>query len=312
MAPQNDMITVLHLRKGYRHKEVLRDVTFSVPSGTTFALLGSNGAGKTTTIRILTTQLKPDGGKITVAGYDVARDPRRIHESISLTGQFSAVDEALTGRENMVIMGKLRQLPDPRKDAAELLDYFGLTASADQPVSSYSGGMKRKLDIAMSLPGKPKIIFLDEPTTGLDPQSRRAMWDMIKELNRSGITVFLTTQYLEEAEQLADHIAILDKGMIIAEGTPGELKAYLPRGAVEFVFGSPGALNQAETLIRDHKTASVLGQNKLTVFTDGSIQALAQIFHLLYTHKIELRDFAQVTPGLEDVFLSIIREKEEE
>ena len=269
MAPQNDMITVLHLRKGYRHKEVLRDVTFSVPSGTTFALLGSNGAGKTTTIRILTTQLKPDGGKITVAGYDVARDPRRIHESISLTGQFSAVDEALTGRENMVIMGKLRQLPDPRKDAAELLDYFGLTASADQPVSSYSGGMKRKLDIAMSLPGKPKIIFLDEPTTGLDPQSRRAMWDMIKELNRSGITVFLTTQYLEEAEQLADHIAILDKGMIIAEGTPGELKAYLPRGAVEFVFGFPGALTGFRP------SASPAGWITVLILLTGTILAMS-------------------------------------
>lgn len=222
-------IFVSEMEKGFRSRKrgnikVLKKVSFSVPAGTIYALLGSNGAGKTTTVRILTTQIKPDGGLVTVGGHDVLEEPRAAQRMISLTGQFSAVDDALTGKENLVIMGRLRQIPDPEKSAGKLLEYFELSDAADRPVSAYSGGMKRKLDIAMSLTGDPELLFLDEPTVGLDPQSRRAMWELIRKLNHRGMTVFLTTQYLDEAEELADRIGILNKGKIIAEGTMKELR----------------------------------------------------------------------------------------
>ena len=229
-------ITVSGIKKTYADRPVLENLTFTVPKGSIYTLLGSNGAGKTTTIRILTTQIPADKGEVEIEGYSVSKDPHKVREVISLTGQFSAVDEALTGKENLVLMARLRQLSSPEKSAGDLLEYFDLSHAADQRVSSYSGGMKRKLDIAMSLTGHPKVIFLDEPTTGLDPQSRRSMWKLIKELQASGVTIFLTTQYLEEAEELADRIAILDKGRIIAEGTSRELKSYLPQGALEFFF----------------------------------------------------------------------------
>lgn len=208
-------ISVSSLKKHFQDKEVLKGIDFSVFYGTIYTLLGSNGAGKTTTIRILTTQIKADSGQVKIAGYDVLKNPKKVRENISLTGQFSAVDNILTGKENLIMMGRLYHLSSPEKKAYELLEYFGLSDVANKTVSTYSGGMKRKLDIAMSLVGNPKVIFLDEPTTGLDPQSRHSMWNMIQELNRSGVTIFLTTQYLEEAEQLADKIAILDKGHII-------------------------------------------------------------------------------------------------
>ena len=194
-------ITVSGIKKTYADRPVLENLTFTVPKGSIYTLLGSNGAGKTTTIRILTTQIPADKGKVEIEGYSVSKDPHKVREVISLTGQFSAVDEALTGKENLVLMARLRQLSSPEKSAGDLLEYFDLSHAADQRVSSYSGGMKRKLDIAMSLTGHPKVIFLDEPTTGLDPQSRRSMWKLIKELQASGVTIFLTTQYLEEAEE---------------------------------------------------------------------------------------------------------------
>lgn len=307
----NEAITVSSLRKSYQNKEVLKDVHFSVPRGTIYALLGSNGAGKTTTIRILTTQMKADSGNIHIEGYDVWKNPQKIHEIISLTGQFSTVDEILTGKENLVIMGKLRHVPDPEKSASELLGYFELSPWANQPVSTYSGGMKRKLDIAMSLIGSPKIIFLDEPTTGLDPQSRHGMWKIIKELNRFGVTIFLTTQYLEEAERLADRIAILDKGMIIAEGTSDQLKSYLPHGAVQFIFEDAEALEKVKLLVKNYKTSSVSQENKLIIYTDGKADTLAQIFSSLYQNQISIHSFSQLTPNLEDVFLTMIAESEE-
>ena len=234
-------IFVSEMEKGFRSRKsgyikVLKKVSFSVPAGSIYALLGSNGAGKTTTVRILATQIRADGGLVMVGGHDVSGEPRAVQKMISLTGQFSAVDDALTGKENLVIMGRLRQIPDPERNAGKLLEYFELSDAADQPVSAYSGGMKRKLDIAMSLTGDPKLLFLDEPTTGLDPRGRRSLWEMIRKLNHRGMTIFLTTQYLEEAEELADRIAILNKGEIIAEGTLEELRETSGTATLEEIF----------------------------------------------------------------------------
>jgi ABC-2 type transport system ATP-binding protein len=235
----NDAIQVKGLQKSYTKLHVLKGVDFEVKRGSIFALLGSNGAGKTTMIKILTTLLKQDSGTATVNGFDVAAKPDDVRQSISLTGQFAAVDEILTGRENLVMIARLRHLKNPRQVAENLLNRFGLTEAADRRVSTYSGGMRRKLDIAMSLVGKPQLIFLDEPTTGLDPEARLEVWKTVKELANNGTTVFLTTQYLEEAEQLADQIAILHEGKIIANGTLEELKKLFPPAKVEYVEKQP-------------------------------------------------------------------------
>lgn len=232
-------IRVQGLQKSYKQLSVLKGVDLSVQKGSIFALLGSNGAGKTTIVRILTTLLKHDRGSVEVNGYDVATRPDSVRQSISLTGQFAAVDEMLTGRENLVLIAKLRHLKDSGKTAHELLQRFSLSDSADRKVSSYSGGMRRRLDIAMSLIGNPPLIFLDEPTTGLDPEGRKEVWQTVKELAKNGTTVFLTTQYLEEAEQLADQIAILHKGRIIASGTLGDLKKRFPPAKVEYMEKQP-------------------------------------------------------------------------
>ncbi|MEM5768847.1 MAG: ATP-binding cassette domain-containing protein [Bacillota bacterium] len=232
-------IEVKGLRKSFKDTEVLKGVDFEVKRGEIFALLGSNGAGKTTIVKILTTLLKHDGGTAVVNGFDVASKPDHVRQSISLTGQFAAVDEILTGRENLIMIAKLRHLTNPRQVADALLNRFGLTDAADRRVSTYSGGMRRRLDIAMSLIGKPQLIFLDEPTTGLDPEGRIEVWKTVKELANNGTTVFLTTQYLEEAEQLADRIAILHEGRIIAGGTLEELKKLFPPAKVEYVEKQP-------------------------------------------------------------------------
>jgi ABC-2 type transport system ATP-binding protein len=232
---QNNSIQVKGLQKSYKQLHVLKGVDFEVENGSIFALLGSNGAGKTTIIKILTTLLKHDAGTATVNGFDVAAKPDNVRQSISLTGQFAAVDEILTGRENLIMVARLRHLHDVRPVADDLLNRFSLTDAADRRVSTYSGGMRRRLDIAMSLIGKPLLIFLDEPTNGLDPEARIEVWKTVKELAGSGTTVFLTTQYLEEAEQLADKIAILHEGRIIANGTLAELKKLFPPTKVEYV-----------------------------------------------------------------------------
>jgi ABC-2 type transport system ATP-binding protein len=228
-------IDVKGLRKSFKDTEVLKGVDFEVKRGEIFALLGSNGAGKTTVVKILTTLLKQDNGTATVNGFDVASKPENVRQAISLTGQFAAVDEILTGRENLIMIAKLRYLKNPRQVADDLLKRFGLTDATDRRASTYSGGMRRRLDIALSLVGKPQIIFLDEPTTGLDPEARIEVWKIVKELADGGTTVLLTTQYLEEAEQLADRIAILHEGRIIASGTLSELKKLFPSAKVEYV-----------------------------------------------------------------------------
>ena len=232
-------IHVQGLEKSYSKLRVLRGVDFDVARGSIFALLGSNGAGKTTVVRILSTLLKSDAGTATVEGFDVATQPANVRESFSLTGQFAAVDETLTGRENLVLVARLRHLKDAGQIADGLLARFQLTDAAGRSVATYSGGMRRRLDIAMSLIGNPPVIFLDEPTTGLDPQSRIEVWNSIKELARQGTTVLLTTQYLDEAEQLADRIAILHEGRIIANGTLADLKQLLPPATVEYVEKQP-------------------------------------------------------------------------
>ena len=236
---QNQAIQVHGLQKSYQKIPVLKGVDFEVKKGSIFALLGSNGAGKTTIVKILTTLLKQDGGAATVNNFDVASKPDYVRQSISLTGQFAAVDEILTGRENLIMIARLRHLKNPGQVATDLLDRFGLTDAADRSVSTYSGGMRRRLDIAMSLVGKPQVIFLDEPTTGLDPEGRLEVWKIVKELANNGTTVFLTTQYLEEAEQLADRIAILHEGKIIANGTLADLKRLFPTAKVEYVEKQP-------------------------------------------------------------------------
>ena len=232
-------IRVRRMEKSYKELHVLRGVDFDVAPGSIFALLGSNGAGKTTIVKILSTLLRPDAGTATVNGFDVASHPSRVRESISLTGQFAAVDEILSGRENLVLVAKLRHLKDPGQAADRLLARFKLSDAASRKVSEYSGGMRRRLDIAMSLIGQPEIIFLDEPTTGLDPEARIEVWQVIQELAEQGTTVLLTTQYLDEAEQLADRIAILHQGRIIANGTLAELKQLLPPAKVEYVEKQP-------------------------------------------------------------------------
>jgi ABC-2 type transport system ATP-binding protein len=232
-------ITVAGLTRSFGDNQVLRGVDIDVAKGSIFALLGSNGAGKTTVIKILSTLLKADAGKATVAGHDVATSPDEVRASISLTGQFAAVDEILTGRENLALVAKLRQLPQPKQVADAALARFDLTEAGGRRVATYSGGMRRRLDIAMSLIGDPPVIFLDEPTTGLDPQSRLEVWRAVRELASGGTTVLLTTQYLDEAEQLADRIAILHDGVIIANGTLAELKQLLPPAQVEYVEKQP-------------------------------------------------------------------------
>ena len=312
-APQPS-IFVSSLRKSFEAHAVLRDVSFSAAPGSIYTLLGSNGAGKTTAIRILTTQLLPDGGTVRVAGFDVQKEPHRIRQNISLTGQFSALDEALTGRENLILMGELSHIARPKARASELLSVFFLEDAANRPVSLYSGGMKRKLDIAMSLVSDPQIIFLDEPTTGLDPQSRRSMWELIRDIRAAGATIFLTTQYLEEAEQLADTIAILNQGRIIAEDTPAGLMKLLPRRNLRFQF--PGETDFAkarelflpQSAITREQISIFREKRQISVLTDGSPDTTARIFHLLYTHEIRISDSSQQEPDLEEVFLALIGE----
>lgn len=236
---RNNAIQVKGLQKSYKKLQVLKGVDLEVEQGTIFALLGSNGAGKTTLVKILSTLLKPDGGNAFVNEFDVVQNGDSVRKSISLTGQFAAVDEVLTGRENLILIAKFRHLQHPRQTAEELLQRFGLMEAADRKASTYSGGMRRRLDIAMSLIGEPQLIFLDEPTTGLDPEARKEVWKIVKELADRGTTVFLTTQYLEEAEQLADHIAILHEGRIIANGTLQELKTLFPPAKIEYVEKQP-------------------------------------------------------------------------
>jgi ABC-2 type transport system ATP-binding protein len=304
-------IEVMNLVKGYKGVPVLQDVSFTVERGTVFALLGANGSGKTTTINILTTLIDADGGTASVAGFDVTEQPSEVREQISLTGQFAAVDHVLTARENLVLMGELRHVADPGQTAADLLDKFDLNEAADRRLLTFSGGMRRRLDIAMSLVGDPPIIFFDEPTTGLDPMSRTAMWLTIRQLVGNGTTVFLTTQYLEEADRLADEIAILHGGEIVASGTPDELKAMVPSGLVELEFGEEEQLSAAQAALGNQYEVSRV-DSKLVIAATGSVAEMADMFIRLKDSGIEPTGFSRQLPTLDDVFFKILDDEKED
>ncbi|QKG23336.1 ATP-binding cassette domain-containing protein [Actinomadura verrucosospora] len=305
-------IAVNGLRKSYRGKDgekvVLDGIDLTVPQGTIFSLLGPNGAGKTTTVQILSTLIAPDAGQVRVAGHDLHRSPDQVRGAIGVTGQYSAVDKLLTGEENLLLMADLKHLPrrDGRRKAAELLERFDLVEAARKPAGTYSGGMQRRLDLAMTLVGDPQVIFLDEPTTGLDPRSRRSMWQIVQDLVSGGVTIFLTTQYLEEADRLADHIAVLDHGHLIAEGTPDQLKRLIPGGHVSLRFTDDDTLNTAMAAL-GNAFLDPADDDRLTlqVPSDGGVAALRDLLTDLHTAGIEPADLAVHTPDLDDVFLTL-------
>jgi ABC-2 type transport system ATP-binding protein len=304
-------ITVSDLKNNYKNNAVLKGVNFTVKSGTIFALLGSNGAGKTTIINILTTLINADAGSATVAGFDVAKHPDKVRQHISLAGQFAAVDEVLSARENLELIGELRHVKDSALMATDLLKKFGLTDAADRRVTTFSGGMRRRLDIAMSLIGNPSIIFLDEPTTGLDPTARNDMWQTIRALAKSGTTVFLTTQYLEEADELADTIALLHQGEIIASGTAAELKKLIPSGIVTLTFHDERQLKEAAATLAGEYRVITGDDLTLTVTAGESTAQVAKLFIALRDAKLEPASFLQRVPTLDDVFFKLTSSKKE-
>jgi ABC-2 type transport system ATP-binding protein len=310
MPTQRPAIAATGLRKSYGDKLVLDGVDLTVPEGTVFALLGPNGAGKTTIVQILSTLIGADGGQIRVAGHDVSREPDAVRRAIGVTGQFSAVDGLLTGAENLMLMADLRHLGRAagQRRAAELLDLFDLANDATKPAVTYSGGMRRRLDLAMTLVGDPRIIFLDEPTAGLDPRSRRTMWGIIRDLVARGVTVLLTTQYLEEADRLADRIALLDHGTLIAEGSPHELKRLIPGGHIRLRFtdldGLESAARVLEPSTRDDDALV------LQVSSDGGVRSLRTLLDRLDSASVDVEELSVHTPDLDDVFLALTGQPE--
>ncbi|GAQ60596.1 daunorubicin/doxorubicin resistance ATP-binding protein DrrA [Streptomyces scabiei] len=304
-VPSPDAISAIGLRKTFGDRTVLDGVDLRVPAGSVFALLGPNGAGKTTVVKILSTLIGADAGQVRIGGHDLAVDPQAARAAIGVTGQFSAVDGLITGEENMLLMADLHHLPrsEGRRVTAELLERFDLTEAARKPASTYSGGMKRRLDIAMTLVGDPRIIFLDEPTTGLDPRSRHTMWQIIRELVTTGVTVLLTTQYLEEADQLADRIAVLHDGRIAAEGTPEELKRLVPGGHVRLRFTDPTAYRRAATAL-PHATRD---DDSLTLQhpSDGTQRDLRTLLDHLHAADVDADELTVHTPDLDDVFFAL-------
>ncbi|GIF04589.1 ATP-binding cassette domain-containing protein [Actinoplanes siamensis] len=300
---RSSAISVSGLRKNYGDKVVLDGIDFDVPAGSIFSLLGPNGAGKTTTVNILTTLMRADGGTVRVAGHDVASATKRVRSAIGVTGQFAAVDELLSGRENLRLAADLKHLRSGDQVVTGLLKRFDLMESADKLASTYSGGMRRKLDLAMTLVGNPEIIFLDEPTTGLDPRSRRTMWGIVRELVAEGTTIFLTTQYLEEADQLADQIAVLYQGRLVARGTPEELKRQVPGAHLQLRFADLHDLGSAARIL----AGSTRDDDELTLRVphDGQPRSVLALLNRLDEHMINLREFTVRTPDLDDVFLAL-------
>jgi ABC-2 type transport system ATP-binding protein len=306
MGMPSSAIAVRGLRKSFRDKRVLDDIDLDIREGTVFALLGPNGAGKTTTVRILSTLTRPDAGQAWVAGHELAREPDAVRAAIGVTGQFAAVDGLLTGFENLMLMGMLHHLGkrESRQRATALLAKFDLEEAAGSSLATYSGGMRRRLDLAMTLVGRPRIIFLDEPTTGLDPRSRRTMWQIIRDLVRQdGVTIFLTTQYLEEADQLADRIAVLDRGSLAADGTSAELKQLVPGGHVTLRFTDAGQLDLAARALgpvsRDEAELT------LQVPSDGGVRSLYSLLDRLNRASLEPAELTVHTLDLDDVFLAL-------
>ncbi|MEU7025654.1 ATP-binding cassette domain-containing protein [Streptomyces sp. NPDC046275] len=303
--PSPTAVSAVGLRKSYGDKTVLDGIDLHIPAGTVFALLGPNGAGKTTAVKILSTLITADAGDLRVGGHDLTADPQAVRAAIGVTGQFSAVDGLITGEENMLLMADLHHLPkaEGRRVAAELLARFDLVDAAKRPASTYSGGMKRRLDLAMTLVGSPRIIFLDEPTTGLDPRSRHNMWQIIRGLVADGATVFLTTQYLEEADELADRIAVLHDGRIAAEGTADELKRLVPGGHIRLRFTDPAAYRSAAESLREvNRDDEALS---LSIPSDGSQRELRSVLDWLDSTGIEADELTLHTPDLDDVFFAL-------
>ncbi len=298
-------IAMTGVRKSFGEAVVLDGVELTVERGTIFALLGPNGAGKTTIVRILTTLIPADGGELQVAGHDVAGEPGRVRAAIGVTGQFSAVDELLTGEENLRLIADLNHLGRGagRSRVAELLEQFDLVEAAGRRVATYSGGMRRRLDLAMTLVGSPQVIFLDEPTTGLDPRSRRTVWESIRGLAAGGVTIFLTTQYLDEADELADRVAVLDQGRIVAEGTPAELKRRIPGGHVRLQFADPEALRTAAGLLP--VASEEVDRLVLQVPSDGGVASLRRLLEQLDDASLDVRELSIHTPDLDDVFFAL-------
>ncbi|EPH46600.1 daunorubicin resistance protein DrrA family ABC transporter ATP-binding protein [Streptomyces aurantiacus] len=296
-------IAVSGLRKAFGDKVVLDGIDFEVAAGSVFSMLGPNGAGKTTTVNVLATLLKADAGTVRVAGHDVATATKQVRAAIGVTGQFAAVDELLSGRENLQLMADLKRAPSGGRVVTRLLERFDLVEAADKLASTYSGGMRRKLDLAMTLVGSPQIIFLDEPTTGLDPRSRRTMWGIVRELVAEGTTIFLTTQYLEEADQLADRIVVLDQGRLVAQGTAEELKRQVPGTHVRLRFTDLDELDAAARILagatRDDQELT------LRVPSDGESKSLRALLDRLDEHTINAQEFSVHTPDLDDVFLAL-------
>ncbi len=307
MKQSDTVISVKNLHKAYGANQVLKGVSFSVQRGTMLALLGPNGAGKTTTVRILSTLLGADSGSLAIEGHDVLKDPQSVRSVIGLTGQSAAVDEMLSGRENLVMMGRLYHLTraSAKARAAELLQDFDLVKAADRPLKTYSGGMRRRLDLAISLIATPPVIFLDEPTTGLDPRSRQAMWGIIKNLLANGTTILLTTQYLDEADQLADNIIVIDNGKVIAEGTAKELKSKVGKDRLELTFKLAKGLAAAQDLLgKEIVDVDAKQLTATTVITNTNID-VKSVLERLSKAKIQLAGLTVHKPTLDDVFLSL-------
>jgi ABC-2 type transport system ATP-binding protein len=298
-------IVARDVRKSFGSHLVLDNVNLTAEEGSILALLGPNGAGKTTIVHILSTLIPADSGSMQIAGHDVATDPDGVRALIGVTGQFSAVDNLLTGAENLRLMADLRHLGRDagRRRVAELLEQFDLTEAADKPLSVYSGGMRRRLDLAMTLVAEPRVIFLDEPTTGLDPRSRLTMWQIVRRLASAGVTILLTTQYLDEADQLADRIAVLDQGQVVAEGTPAELKRRIPGGHVRLHFADPDGLRSAAALIPT--AAPDQDQLVLRVAADDTVDSLRELLDELHQARIAVERLSIHTPDLDDVFLAV-------
>jgi ABC-2 type transport system ATP-binding protein len=311
MTTLSKMLHVKHLQKSFKHQKVLKDVSFSVNQGTIFVLLGSNGAGKTTLIKILTTTLASDSGQIEIAGYPLETEIAAIRQIISLTGQFAAVDNELTGKENLSMICALKKIKNQKKTVEELLTRFDLVESADRLVKDYSGGMRRRLDIAISFIGEPKLLFLDEPTTGLDPQNRLATWLMIKEMATKGRTIFLTTQYLEEAEFLADQVAILHEGMIMIQGTPEEIKAINDSVTIEIDLLTKQDLDLVSTKFASHALA--INETALSISFDlpNNFQETFKVLEQLNRLPVTINRFSQKSASLEDTFLKLIEKGRE-
>ncbi|HYG83957.1 MAG TPA: ATP-binding cassette domain-containing protein [Verrucomicrobiae bacterium] len=301
------LVSVKNLRKNYGDHEVLKNVSFEVKKGTVFALLGANGAGKTTTINILSTLLLPSGGELTIGGYDVVRDDQAVRAMISVTGQYAAVDELLTGRENMQMIGRFSHLPEKviKKRSQEILERLDLIKVANQRAGTYSGGTRRRLDLAISLLAEPPLIFLDEPTTGLDPRSRKAIWELIAELVKGGTTIFLTTQYLEEADQLADTIAVLNDGEIVALGTAEELKQLVGKDMAEMTFRNSSLLKKAMKALGDRVVGSNQPALTLDVTTNGAASDIRELLNQLHAQNAEPQTIHLRKATLDDVFLSL-------